>query len=88
MPTISIFYGIIIRMYCAPAEHNPPHIHAYYQDYKATIDIQTCEIIEGNLPRKKERLVLAWVEIRQEDLLADWKLAANGELPFSIEPLK
>jgi hypothetical protein len=88
MPTISIFYGIIIRMYCAPAEHNPPHIHAYYQDYKATIDIKTCEIIEGNLPRKKERLVLAWVEIHQEDLLADWELASKGELPLSIEPLK
>ncbi|MFZ2726481.1 MAG: DUF4160 domain-containing protein [Methylococcaceae bacterium] len=88
MPTISIFYGIIIRMYCSPSEHNPPHIHAYYQDYTVTVNIETCEIIEGNLPRKKERLVLAWVEIHQEDLLADWKLAANGELPFAIEPLK
>jgi hypothetical protein len=44
-----MFYGIIIRMYCAPAEHNPPHIHAYYQDYKAIIDIQQCEITEGSL---------------------------------------
>ena len=39
MPTISMFYGIIIRMYCTPKEHNPPHFHAYYQDYKAIIDI-------------------------------------------------
>ncbi|MCD4786763.1 MAG: DUF4160 domain-containing protein, partial [Desulfobacterales bacterium] len=38
MPTISMFYGIIIRMYCFPGEHNPPHIHAYYQDFKAVID--------------------------------------------------
>lgn len=88
MPTISMFYGIIIRMYCAPAEHNPPHIHAYYQDYKAVIDIKLCEVTEGLLPRKKERLVLAWVEIHQEELLADWELASNGELPFNIDPLK
>lgn len=88
MPTISMFYGIIIRMYCAPSEHNPPHIHAYYQDYKAVVDIKNCEIIEGELPRKKERLILAWMEIHQEELLADWELASNGELPFKIDPLK
>lgn len=88
MPTISMFYGIIIRMYCSPTEHNPPHIHAYYQDYKATVDIKKCEMMEGNLPRKKERLVLAWVEIHQEELIADWNLASNGELPFAIDPLK
>jgi hypothetical protein len=75
-------------MYCAPSEHNPPHIHAYYQDYKAIINIKQCEITEGTLPRKKERLVLAWVEIHQEELLADWELASNGELPFNIDPLK
>lgn len=88
MPTISMFYGIIIRMYCAPAEHNPPHIHAYYQDKTAVIDIKQCEVTQGELPRKKERLVLAWVEIHQEALLADWQLASNGELPFKIEPLR
>jgi len=83
-----MFYGIIIRMYCAPTEHNPPHIHAYYQDYKAIINIKQCEITGGTLPRKKERLVLAWVEIHQEELLADLELASNGELPFNIDPLK
>ncbi|VAX07438.1 hypothetical protein MNBD_GAMMA26-731 [hydrothermal vent metagenome] len=88
MPTISMFYGIIIRMYCAPSEHNPPHIHAYYQEYKAIVDIRKREVADGNRPRKKERLVLAWVEIHQEELLADWDLASNGELPFNIDPLK
>jgi hypothetical protein len=88
VPTISIFYGIIVRMYCAPSEHNPPHIHVYYQDEKAIIDIKKVELIEGNLPKKKLRIVLAWVELRQEDLLANWELAQNGELPFKIEPLK
>ena len=87
MPTISMFYGIIIRMYCAPTEHNPPHFHAYYQDFKAIIDINTCELKEGSLPKKQLKLVLAWAELHQEDLLADWKLAMNGELPFKISPL-
>ena len=88
MPTIAMFYGIIIRMYCAPGEHNPPHIHAYYQDDKAIIDIKTCEFSEGRLPSKQLKLVLAWAEIHNDELLADWELASHGELPFSILPLQ
>ncbi len=88
MPTISMFFGIIVRMYCSPSEHNPPHFHVYYQNYKAVIDIKTCEIKEGNLPSKQIKLALAWAEIHKEDLLADWELASKGELPFKIEPLK
>lgn len=88
MPTISMFYGIIIRMYCAPEEHNPPHFHAYYGEYTAVIDINTCELADGILPKKQLKLVLAWAELRQEELLADWNLAMNSELPFKIEPLK
>lgn len=57
MPTISMFYGIIVRMYFAPKEHNPPHFHVYYQEYKASVNIRTCEIIEGDLPRKQSKLV-------------------------------
>jgi len=45
-------------------------------------------ITAGSLPKKKARLVLAWIEIHQDELLADWKLASNGELPFKIDPLK
>ena len=88
MPTISMFYGIIVRMYFAPGEHDPPHFHAYYNEYKASVDIRTCEIIEGNLPRRQQRLVLAWAELRQEELMADWNLVMNGENPFKIEPLQ
>ena len=88
MPTISMFYGIIVRMYCAPKEHNPPHIHIYYQDYRAIIDINKVELVEGELPKNKLRIVLAWVELRKKELLADLELAQNGELPFKIEPLK
>jgi hypothetical protein len=88
MPTISMFFGIIIRMYYAPKEHNPPHIHLYYQEYSATIDIQNCEILEGVLPNKQLRLVVAWIEIHKEELMADWMLCQNGKQPFTIEPLK
>ena len=83
-----MFYGIIIRMYCAPGEHNPPHFHAYYQEYKAIFDIQKCEHIDGNLPIKQLRLVLAWAELHKDELMANWRLASKGEKPFKIEPLK
>jgi len=83
-----MFYGIIIRMYCAPGEHNPPHFHAYYGEFKAVIDINSCELQEGDLPKKQLKLVLAWAELRKEELMADWKLAMNSELPFKIEPLR
>ena len=63
MPTLSMFFGIIIRMYFAPKEHNPPHIHVYYNDFKAVINIINCEIMEGEIPARQSRLVLAWIEI-------------------------
>lgn len=69
MPAISMFYGIIIRMYCGKSEHNPPHFHAYYQDKKAIVDINACEITEGNLSSKQSKLVMAWAEIHKEELL-------------------
>ena len=87
MPTISMFYGIIIRMYFAPGEHNPPHFHAYYNEYKASFSIDTLEMIEGNLPRKQTRLVQAWAELHIDELRADWELAMNGEPVYKIDPL-
>ena len=87
MPTISMFYGIVVRMYCDTAEHNPPHFHAYYQKHNAIIDIRKGQITSGSLPTKQTKLVLAWAELRKDDLLADWHLASHGELPFNIKPL-
>jgi hypothetical protein len=88
MPTISMFYGIIIRIYFAPGEHNPPHVHAYYQEHKAVVDIRTCEVVDGSLPSRQKKLVLAWAELHQDELLADWNMVMNGEEPFKIEPLR
>jgi hypothetical protein len=45
MPTISMFYGVIIRLYYAPGEHSPAHFHAYYNEYRATFSIDTLELI-------------------------------------------
>ncbi len=62
--------------------------HAYYQEHKAIINIDTCELIDGELPKKQLKLVTAWAELRKEELQANWKLAMNNELPFKIKPLK
>ena len=88
MPTISMFYGIIIRMSYAPGEHPPPHFHVYYAENKATVNIKTCEVDRGSLPKKQMKLVLAWAEIHQAELMADWDLLMNGEEPFKIKPLQ
>lgn len=52
-------YGLIIRMYYAPKEHNPPHIYVFYQDFSATVEIKSCEMLEGELASKQLRLVAA-----------------------------
>ncbi|MCW5211443.1 DUF4160 domain-containing protein [Desulfobulbus sp. TB] len=56
----------------------------YYAEHKAIVDIGSCELIEENLPKKQTKLVLAWAEIHQEDLMADWNLLMNGDEPFKI----
>jgi hypothetical protein len=88
MPTICMFYGIIVRMYCGKREHAPPHVHVYYQEFSAVVDVEKGEITKGDFPPRQTKLVLAWVELRREDLLADWELASAGELPFKVDPLK
>lgn len=88
MPIISMFFGIIIRMYYAPAEHNPPHVHAYFQDASAVFRIEDGEMTSGNISKKQIKLIQAWIEIHKEELVADWQLCQNGEKPFKIEPLK
>ncbi|MEW6609331.1 MAG: DUF4160 domain-containing protein [bacterium] len=69
-------------------KHHRPHIYVNYGENDAIIAIEDGEIIEGNLPKKKLKLVQAWIEIHQEEIMADWKLAVEGQLPFKIEPLK
>lgn len=88
MPIISMFYGIIIRMFNMDnKKHNKPHIHAEYQGKLATFDIETGEILEGEMPGNRKKLVEAWIEIHRDELLADWTLAISGEKIFKIKPL-
>ena len=86
MPTISMFYGIIISMY-NNSEHNPPHFHARYQDSEAIFNMDG-ELIKGKMPAKKCDLIKAWAIIHKEDLLANWELAIAEQPLFKIDPLK
>lgn len=88
MPTLSIFFGIIVRMYSEQGgKHNKPHIHAEYQNYNIVVDLDG-NTIEGDFPKGKLKLLLAWIEIHKEDLAANWKLLSAGDGYFKIEPLK
>ncbi len=88
MPTLSMFFGIIIRMYKEiGGKHNLPHIHAEYGDDEAVFDLEGNKL-EGYLPSKKERMVQAWIDIHEEDLRANWKLLQKGEQYFKIPPLQ
>lgn len=88
MPVISMFYGIIIRMYLLDNKHHhAPHIHAKYAEFEASIDIADGEILAGELPRKQLRLVQASIELHRDELMADWELAIGNENPYRIPPL-
>lgn len=70
------------------AYHAPPHFHAQYGDYKATISILDLKLIEGELPRRALNLILDWAELHQQELLDNWNRAANNEQLQSIKPLE
>jgi Domain of unknown function (DUF4160) len=89
MPTISMFYGILILMfYRDNRQHNLPHIHARYQSDEVVLGISDGEVLAGSIPLKQLRMVQAWVEIHRPELLVDWDLAVNGDEPFRIAPLQ
>jgi len=89
MPELSRFYGIIIRMYRELGDpHNKPHFHAYYQEHTAVFAINPIEMIAGDIPQRQKRLVEAWVEIHQLELLENWDLLLQGKKSHSIYPLK
>ena len=86
MPTISIFFGIVIRMFFN--EHAPPHFHAEYGEYKTVINIQTLEVMEGKMSRRALELVIDWAELHQAELMEDWELCRKHVEPKQIEPLQ
>lgn len=89
MPVISMFYGVIVLMYYFDnKKHHRPHIHVEYSGEEAVVSIPDGGVIEGSLRTAKLKLVQAWIEIHQDELMADWRLAVNGQPVFKIEPLK
>ena len=69
-------------------QHHRPHIHARYAEHEAVYDIDTGNTLAGSLPRPQARLVEAWIELRRQELLADWTIAINGQPPFRMDPLR
>jgi hypothetical protein len=86
MPTISIFFGIVIQMFWN--DHSPPHFHCKYGEHNASIDINQLMLMSGSLPRRTLNLVLDWAELHQQALLDNWKLCQNGISPKPIPPLE
>jgi hypothetical protein len=69
-------------------QHQLPHIHAQYAEYEALIAIDGGDTLEGDLPISRMKLVQAWLEIHNEELMTDWRLAIQGQKLIKIEPLK
>lgn len=89
MPIVSQFYGIIIRIYFNDSEqHYLEHIHVQYNEYDAVYSIKDINLLEGNLPPKQHKLVVAWMEIHKEELIALWTISQNDGEIFKIDPLK
>ena len=88
MPVISMFYGIIVKMYREKdGKHHLPHIHAEYSGYEAVVSLDG-EVIEGSLPKNKMKMLEVWMDIHKEELEADWNIITAGEKVFRIDPLK
>jgi hypothetical protein len=79
MPVVSMFYGIMIKIFFN--DHNPPHIHAVYGEYNALIDINTLELIEGDLPPRALNLVKEWGNSYKDILIEMWNKKEFKKLP-------
>ena len=88
MPELCRFAGISVYMYCEPdSPHKLPHIHAEYQGQQVVVALDG-SVLEGDLPSRKLRHLLVWMEMRQEELAKNWALLSAGKKYFRIEPLR
>ena len=85
MPEICRFYGIVIRMFFY--DHNPPHFHAEYDEYKVVVDINN-EVVKGFMPKRALKLIIEWSDLHKDELLENWKKCQNNIKPDNINPLK
>lgn len=72
----------------ASEQHHRPHFHAYYQEDVAVFGIDPVEMIVGTMPRRQQRLIEAWAEVHQVELVADWQRLHAGQAPLPIDPLR
>ncbi len=86
MPVICYFFGIYIKMFFN--EHNPPHFHAEYEGNEVEINIQTGEVVSGSLSTRALRFIEEWRQQHINELMEDWELARNKQLPKKIKPLE
>jgi len=84
MPEICRFLGITIKMYYN--DHEPPHFHAEYGDYRIKVTFDG--IVEGRFPKRALGFVLEWGELRKHELEEDWKLAKERRPLKSVAPLE
>ena len=89
MPTISMFYGIISGC-CLWILSNItyPIFILSIRAVQAVISIPDGNLLEGDIPAKKLRMVQAWIAIHEDELMADWSLAVSGQPVFPIDPLR
>ena len=85
MPEISRFYGIIIRMFFN--EHNPPHFHAEYGEYRVVVNLND-EVVNGFMPKRALKLIFEWLDLHKEELIKNWEKCKNDVSPDKINPLK
>lgn len=89
MPVISMFYGVIVSMYFLDTkQHKEPHVHVRYGNDEAVVQIPEGRLLAGGIDARKMKLVVAWIELHQDELMADWSLAVVGQPIFKIEPLR
>lgn len=81
MPVIARFYGIVIKMYFSQSEHGVPHFHAVYAEYNGVFQIETLEMMEGDLPRRAIHLIKEWASGHQQELLRMWQTNEYRQLP-------
>ncbi|MBP3222506.1 MAG: DUF4160 domain-containing protein [Actinomycetaceae bacterium] len=83
MPEIARFYGIVVKMFYKPKEHEPAHIHVLYGEYVGVYYLDTCQMFEGDLPLKARKIVEEWLDLHKANLRTMW----NTQVFYSLPPL-
>ena len=85
MPEVCSFYGIIISMY--PGDHNPPHFHVRYNEFRAIIEIEDKNVV-GEMPNRALKIVFEWLDIHKKELMDNSDKLQKGKSVAKIKPLE